>query len=156
MATYLQSHEPSKLVDKNILDIVRAIRTNSSSGFLLWTSVYRHNDVCWPAKKLHQLCTKSWCSIVNLPGANDDKEGCVCVCVCVCACVCVCVRESERERERERERVCVCGCETDIYIYIYRERERDGGTPCYQHNLIIRIYIYIYIYIYGRNMWKVG
>ena len=42
---------------------------------------------------LRLFCVNTGCRLEDLPGAMDDRDGCVYVCVCVC----------EKERERERE-----------------------------------------------------
>ena len=43
------------------------------SDILLWTPIYGHTSVGQPTKTyIHQLCTNTWCSLEDLPGAMDD------------------------------------------------------------------------------------
>ena len=69
------------------------------SDVLLWILTHGRGSIGWPVRNyLHQLCADSGCSLEDLKGAVDDRDG---------------WEKKERGRERERERG--------------RERERESG-----------------------------
>ena len=46
------------------------------SDVFRWTPTHGHNNVGQPAKTyLHQLCADTGCSLEDLPGAMDDRDG---------------------------------------------------------------------------------
>ena len=132
------------------------------SDILPWIPSHGRAKAGWPARTyIQQLCGDTGCSLEDLSGAMDDRNGwrerirniragsatwwwwwCVCghiyeyIYIYVCVCVCVCIVSTIQVWMLIITCACiqhVCVC---IYIYIYIDTDVS--------------YIYIYIYIYSK------
>ena len=74
-ATYFSSH----MIQVRWIRHVRHCRRSKDefqSDVLLWTPTHGRASVGWPARNdLHQLCTNIECSLEELPGVMNDKDG---------------------------------------------------------------------------------
>ena len=80
-------------------------------GVLLWTPTPGHTSIGRPAKTyIHQHCADTGCSLEDLPGSMDDKDGWR-------------AREIERERKGARGNLGIPCCQRDLVVMVMMVRK---------------------------------
>ena len=75
-ATYHESQKLSRLDEPDMWDTAGEEGTNSKVAYLQWTPSHGRAKAGWPARTyIQQLSADIGCTLEDLPGMMDDREG---------------------------------------------------------------------------------